>query len=118
CYWLYRGLNAGEPLRLVWQASWNSALVSLIAAAVAVVVAGPVVVLSVRYPGRLTGLIERVTYAGYALPGIVVALSLVFFGVRYARPLYQTLAMLIIAYIIRFLPQAIGSLRTSFLQVN
>lgn len=118
CYWLFRGLSAGEPLRLVWQAAWNSALVALVAAVVALFVAAPVVVLSVRFPGRLTGLIERLTYAGYALPGIVVALSLVFFGVRYARPLYQTLAMLIIAYVIRFLPQAIGSLRTSFLQVN
>ncbi|HUG16571.1 MAG TPA: iron ABC transporter permease [Thermomicrobiales bacterium] len=117
-YWLFRGLSAGEPLRLVWQAAWNSAFVALIAALVAVVAAAPVVVLSVRYPGRLTGLIERVTYAGYALPGIVIALSLVFFGVRYARPLYQTLAMLIVAYVIRFLPQAIGSLRASFLQVS
>jgi iron(III) transport system permease protein len=76
------------------------------------------VVLSVRYPGRLTGLIERVTFAGFALPGIVIALSLVFLGVRYARPLYQTMAMLVIAYVIRFLPQAIGSLRASLLQVN
>jgi iron(III) transport system permease protein len=117
-YWLYRGINAGEPLRLVWQAAANSAFVALIAAGVALIAAAPVVVLSVRFPGRLTGLIERVTYAGYALPGIVIALSLVFFGVRYARPLYQTLAMLILAYVIRFLPQAIGSLRTSFLQVN
>jgi len=117
-YWLVRGLRAGEPLRLIWDAALNSAVVSLLAAVVTVLVAAPVVVLSVRFPGRLTGLIERVTYAGYALPGIVVALSLVFFGIRYARPLYQTLVMLVVAYVIRFLPQAIGALRASFLQVN
>jgi iron(III) transport system permease protein len=117
-YWLVRGLRAGEPLRLVWDAAVNSASVSLLAAVVTVLAAAPVVVLAVRFPSRLTGLIERATYLGYALPGIVVALSLVFFGIRYARPLYQTLAMLVIAYLIRFLPQAIGSLRASFLQVN
>ncbi len=117
-YWLVRGLRAGEPLRVVWDAAVSSASVSLAAALVTVVVAAPVVVLAVRYPGRLAAIVERSTYAGYALPGIVVALSLVFFGVRYARPLYQTLAMLVIAYVIRFLPQAVGSLRTSFLQVN
>jgi iron(III) transport system permease protein len=117
-YWLVRGLRAGEPLRLVWDAAVNSATVSLLAAVVTVLAAAPVVVLAVRFPSRLTGLIERATYLGYALPGIVVALSLVFFGIRYARPLYQTLAMLVIAYLIRFLPQAIGSLRASFLQVN
>jgi iron(III) transport system permease protein len=117
-YWLLRGLRAGEPLRIVWEAGISSALVSLVAAVVCVAAAAPVVVLAVRFPGRLTGLIERVTWAGFALPGIVVALSLVFFGVRYARPLYQTLTMLVIAYVIRFLPQAIGSLRASFVQVN
>jgi len=117
-YWLVRGLRAGEPLRLIWDAALGSAAVAGVAALVALLAALPVVVLSVRYPGRLTGLIERVTYAGNALPGIVVALSLVFFGVRYARPLYQTLTMLVLAYIIRFLPQTIGSLRASLLQVN
>jgi iron(III) transport system permease protein len=117
-YWLVRGLRAGEPLRLIWDAAIGSASVSALAAAVALLAALPVVILSVRFPGRLTGLIERMTYAGNALPGIVVALSLVFFGVRYARPLYQTMAMLVVAYIIRFLPQTIGSLRASLLQVN
>lgn len=117
-YWLVRGLRAGEPLRLVWDAAISSAAVSLLAALVTVVAAAPVVVLSVRFPNRLTAILERIAYAGYALPGIVVALSLVFFGVRYARPLYQTLVMLVLAYIVRFLPQAVGTLRTSFLQVN
>lgn len=117
-YWLVRGLRADEPLRLVWDAAISSAGVSLLAALITIVAATPVVVLSVRWPNRLTALLERVTYAGYALPGIVVALSLVFFGVRYARPLYQTLTMLVVAYVIRFLPQAVGTLRTSLLQVN
>jgi iron(III) transport system permease protein len=117
-YWLAQGLRFNEPLEWVWRAAVNTAYVGLLTAFIALIAAMPVVILSVRYPGRLTGLIERITYAGYALPGIVIALSLVFLGVRYARPLYQTLAMLIVAYLIRFLPQAIGSLRASLLQVN
>ena len=47
---------------------------------------------------------NALSYAGYALPGIVVALALVFFGTRAAPPLYQTLAMLVLALVVLFLP--------------
>jgi iron(III) transport system permease protein len=62
--------------------------------------------------------LERGTYIGFALPGIVVALSLVFFGAKYATPLYQSKAMLVFAYVVLFVPQAVGTLRSSLLQVN
>ncbi|MBA2452335.1 MAG: iron ABC transporter permease [Chloroflexia bacterium] len=117
-YWLVRGLRAGEPLRLVWDAGLNSAYVSLLAALVAVLLSIPVVLLSVRHAGPFSGLIERATYAGYALPGIVVALSLVFFGANYAPFLYQTTGMLVLAYVVRFIPQAVGSMRAALLQVS
>ena len=75
-------------------------------------------VLAVRHPGSLSTAVERITYGSFALPGIVVALSLVFFGANFARVLYQTLALLVFAYVIRFLPEAVGSLRSGLLQVN
>ena len=62
--------------------------------------------------------IERVTFTGYALPHIVVALTLVFFGTRVALPLYQTLAMLVFAFVVLFLPLAVGAMRASLLQVS
>lgn len=117
-YWLVRGLRAGEPLRLVWDAAVNSAYVSLLASIVAVALAVPVVVFSVRYPGLISGLVERATYTGYALPGIVVALSLVFFGANYATRFYQTTTMLVLAYVILFMPQAVGAMRAAMLQVS
>jgi iron(III) transport system permease protein len=118
CYWLVRGLRMGEPLRLVWDAAVNSAYVALFAALLAVALAMPVVNFSVRFPGVLSGLIERATYAGYALPGIVVALSLVFFGANYAPWLYQTTTMLVLAYVVLFMPQAVGAMRAAMLQVS
>lgn len=119
-FWLVRGVAAGEPLRLyadTWLAAWNSVRASLLAAGAAAALAIPVSVLSVRYRRRSTVLLERATYLGYALPGIVVALALVFFGARYGGPLYQTLGMLVAAYVVLFLPQAVGSTRASLLQV-
>lgn len=117
-YWLVRGLRNGRATDILWDATFNSALASGLAAVAAVIAALPIVVLSVRYPSRASGLVERLCYAGYALPGIVIALSLVFFGANYALWLYQTLALLIIAYVIRFLPQALGALRAALLQVS
>jgi iron(III) transport system permease protein len=87
-------------------------------AVVTVVAALPLAVLVVRRPGRLTALLERMAYSAFALPGIAVALALVFFGISYARGLYQTFAMLLFAYAILFLPQAFGALRTSLLQIH
>jgi iron(III) transport system permease protein len=78
----------------------------------------PVAILVVRRPSRFSRLVERLTYIGFALPGIVVALALVFFGIHYASPLYQTMPMMLAAYIILFLPQAVGSQRASLLQVS
>ncbi|MFQ5592528.1 MAG: ABC transporter permease [Anaerolineae bacterium] len=117
-FWLVRGLRAGEPLLPLGLAVWNSISASALAAGVAVAAALPVTILSVRRSSPLTHLLERLTYSAFALPGIVVALALVFFGARYARPLYQTLPMLILAYGILFLPQAVGSARASLLQVH
>ena len=117
-FWLVRGVSAGEPLSFVWGATWNSVYVSALAAGFSVLAGLPVAVMVVRYGGRLSALLERVTYIGFALPGIAVALALVFFGVRYATPVYQTLVLLIFAYVVLYLPAAVGSARTSLLQLN
>jgi len=117
-YWVLRGISAGEPMLLLWSHARNSLYVSGLAAVVAVVAALPIATLTVRYPSRISGLLERISYIGFALPGIVVALALVFFGIRYATPLYQTLGLLIFAYAVLFLPTAVGAARTSLLQVN
>lgn len=117
-YWLLRGIQVGEQLAFVWLAARNSLIVSFLAAGGTVLAAAPFVILNVRHPSRWSVLFERLTYIGYALPGIIIALALVFFGTRFATSLYQTLPMLLLAYLILFLPQAIGALRASLLQVS
>lgn len=116
--WLLRGLRNGETWRPLWHAALNSLGVSGLAAAVTVLAALPIAVLAARYPSRLSRWLERGSTVGYGLPGVVIGLSLVFFGARYVPILYQTLPLLIFAYAVRFLPQAVGSSRSSFLQVS
>jgi iron(III) transport system permease protein len=117
-FWLVRGLVEGEALRPLWNAAWSSVYASGLAACVVAAAALPVAVLAVRFPGRASRLVERMAYLGYALPGIVLALSLVFFGANYAPWAYQTLGMLVFAYAVHFLPQAVGATRAALLQVS
>ena len=117
-YWLVRGFSAGEQLGTHWDETWNSLAVSAAAAIVIVAGALPISVLSVRQPGRLSGLMERVSYIGFALPGVVIALSLVFFGANYAPALYQSIPLLIFAYLVLFMPQATGAVQASLKQVH
>ena len=45
-------------------------------------------------------------------------MGLVFVGANYLPALYQTLGMLVAAYLVLFLPTAVGATRASLLQVN
>jgi iron(III) transport system permease protein len=117
-YWALKGVAAGESFAPVWSAAWGSFRASAFAAGVTTLAAIPVALVTVRYAGRATAVIERVSYLGFGLPGIVVALSMVFFGIRFAPALYQTMTILVLAYAIIFLPVALGALRTALLQVN
>ncbi|MDQ3249993.1 MAG: iron ABC transporter permease [Chloroflexota bacterium] len=117
-YWLGRGLLAGELITGLGGATWNSLLASGGAALVTTLAALPVAVLVVRQPGLLSRLLERLTYAAFALPGIVIALALVFFGANHAPWIYQTLPLLMLSYGILFVPQAVGSLRAALMQIH
>ena len=117
-YWVVRGVSAGEPLLVLWKPALNSITAGALAAGATVLAALPLAILTVRYRTRLGPLLERLSHVGFALPGVVVALSLVFFGINFAYPLYQTLALLIFAYVVLFLPTALGTLRTSLMQIG
>jgi iron(III) transport system permease protein len=111
------GRNLGSWTDLLVPA-WNSFAVSALSALLVTAAALPIVILVVRRPGRLSRSLEKLSYTSYALPGIVVALALVFFGLNFAGALYQTLPVLLIAYVILFLPQAMGAQRASLMQVK
>ena len=111
--WWLTGSSAGVDVTSVRDAVLATLGLALAAAAVTTVVAAPVGVLAARYPSAFSAWVERLSYIGFALPGIVVALSLVYLGVRVVYPLYQTTAMLLIAYVVLFMPMAVGSVRAA-----
>ena len=116
-FWAVRARAVGLPLGSAWGAAANSLVAAAAAALVAVLLALAVAWWRERYPGPGALLVERVARAGYALPGLVIALALVFFAARWARPLYQSLALLVAAYVIRFLPEALAAARAALAAV-
>lgn len=109
--WLVREGGAGFDPAL----ALNSAYAAALAAGGAVLMALPVAYVASRgFFGRLC---ERVTYFGFGVPGIVMGTALVYIGLRLPG-LYQTLALLVLAYMLRFLPLAVGSVRSSAERVD
>jgi iron(III) transport system permease protein len=77
-------------------------LTALLAVAIALVV--------VRFKTRLGFVLERSVWLTHATPGIVVALSLVYFSNQVAPWIYQTLFLVLIAYVALFLPNALSAI--------
>lgn len=101
--------SAGIDWAALGQAVFNTGAYGLATALAATVVALPVSMLAVRYPGRLATITERTTWIAHSLPGVVSSLALVYLSVRWIYPLYQTSALLVAGYIILFLPIAVGA---------
>jgi iron(III) transport system permease protein len=77
-------------------------LTALLAVAIALIV--------VRFKTRLGFVLERSVWLTHATPGIVVALSLVYFSNQVAPWIYQTLFLVLIAYVALFLPNALSAI--------
>jgi iron(III) transport system permease protein len=115
-YWMLRGSSTTLPSASILAEAAHTAEFSAAAAAISTALAVPVTALAIRHRNRFTLLIERLAYLPQALPGLVVALGLVSFSVRYAFPLYQSTLELIVAYAILFLPLAVVGVRSAMAQ--
>nr|WP_189200074.1 iron ABC transporter permease [Streptomyces purpureus] len=115
-YWLAVGSSATWDPAALTTTALTTLGVAAAGAALTTLLALPVGVIAARHRGRLAHLLEQAAYAGHAVPGITVALALVFFAVRYARPLYQETPLLICAYAVLFLPVAVAATRAAVLQ--
>ena len=122
-YWVVRGATSGSSrtsfdLQMADLAgpTVSTVLVSVTAAIVSVVLVLPVA-RSLRRRRRTGGVASVLVVAGYAMPGLIVALSLVFWTLSsdVLAPLYQTVPLLILAYTIHFGAQA---MRTSQVAVE
>lgn len=115
--WLVISRSTAFPIAELATVTARSLGLGLLGALVTIVLALPVAWAAVRRGGIAATLIERSTFLGHTLPGIVVALALVTVAIRYARPIYQTTGLLLLAYAILFLPLAVVSIRAALAQI-
>jgi len=115
-YWMAASHATTLPGGSIWSALAHTAGYSAAAALIATVLALPVALLSVRFRSPAAIVLERSTYVVQSLPGIVVALALVYFATHYAYGLYHSAPLLVAAYAVLFFPLALISVRTSVAQ--
>jgi iron(III) transport system permease protein len=122
-YWLTQeGAAAISPAQvsaeLLLGATGASLGYGLAGAVVTTLLALPLGFLATHYRGRVVTLLERAAYLAQGVPGIVIALAIVALSVHALNPLYQTAALLVVAYAILFLPLALVSVRAAFVQAQ
>jgi iron(III) transport system permease protein len=116
-YWAWRGLTQGTtaagalsaaPGRLL-DPALNTVGASVVTAVVAVVIVLPVAYLTARHRGAAASGTNAVVVAGFALPGLVVALALAVLALQApaALGLYQSMTLLVFAYVAHFGAQSL-----------
>lgn len=116
--WSASAISAGAVDARFLGFVWNSAFLSGLAATCAVLIGLPLAYLASRRPSRLNLLCLQAAYAGYALPGPVGALALLVIFSHLAPFWYGTAAVLVIAYVVHFLPAGLQSMEPALQQVT
>ncbi|MEE9239684.1 MAG: iron ABC transporter permease [bacterium] len=125
-FWTIQGFSDQAAMLELWRISagglilstWKSLWVSALAATAAVAAGLPIAFLMGRYRGLLPSSFYLIAQVGYALPAVVVALSMIFIFHAWAGPFYGTVWMLLCAYLIRFLPQSLQAEHASIAQIS
>lgn len=116
-HWMMVGSSGTFELVSVFDAFARSMGVSAAGALLTILCALPLVWASIRYRNLLTVWIERLPFLLHAVPGLVIALSLIYFSINYAPSVYQTFVVVVLAYFILYLPMAQTTLRSSMEQL-
>ncbi|MDX1448911.1 MAG: iron ABC transporter permease [Acidimicrobiia bacterium] len=117
-WWAGRGVSLGNVFAPVWAEAARSTSVSLTAAVVTVLAAIPIAILTVRHPSRPAQILESISWSTYSLPHLAVGLGFLVLSIRFVPAVYQTVVVLVVAYVAMFLPQALASTQAGLRQVG
>ena len=121
-YWLISGIFFETSFINVYEDLFSeiigSVTISLISSIIITFLATTVVLIIRKKIRIISFIIEKTSYIGLSLPGIVVAMSLVFFTINYLDFIYQTYIVLIFGYLISFLPAALTPVKSSVSQID
>ncbi|MUM35618.1 iron ABC transporter permease [Mycobacterium sp. CBMA361] len=104
-YWLQQARHTTLPaVADLSTATWTTFGYSSACGVAVLVLSAPVAYLAVRYPSRLNLLLHNVTFITRAVPGVIIAVSLVYLSVNYLFGLYETGWLVVAGYTIQFFP--------------
>ncbi len=109
---LLRTLIAGH--RYLWNSLWTATVAATAASGFGLFAA----YITQRRKGLAGLLLTSATQLGYAIPGTVLGLSLILLYNAYLPWIYGTAAMVVLGYLLRFLPQAVQGSTAALVQVN
>ncbi len=100
----------------------NSLMLACGCCIICIVIGTAIAYQKVRHPGRMITLVEKSASLTYAIPGIVLALSMIFHWIEPLpgiRPgIYGTISILMIAYVTRYLILQIKGSATAMLSIH
>ena len=114
--WTLIGSSTTDFAKL-FAATLNSFGIGFAAAALVSLFALAAALWTTRHRSKFASVVEGVLWSNHALPAIVVGLALVFFGANVTPWIYQSLWLLLIAYLILFLPNGLAAMATPLSQV-
>lgn len=100
--------------RFLWNSLWTATVAATAASGLGLFVA----YLAQRRQGLAGAFLTSATQLGYAVPGTVLGLSLILLYNTYVPWVYGTAAMVILGYLLRFLPQAVQGSTAALAQVD
>ena len=117
-YWLIIGFGENMGFIDVIQPTLNTLFISSVSAVFITIVCIPLLITIRKNIKIFSFLIDKVSYIGLSLPGVIVSMSLVFFCINYFDYIYQTFIVLVLGYFISFLPAALGPIKSSMTQID
>jgi iron(III) transport system permease protein len=118
-YWMVAGGSSGLPGAVsLGAATGHSALYSAFGGLVATVCALPVALFATRHQRRWSSALERSTFVVQGVPGIVIALALVYAASHFLHALYQSPELLVASYALMFFPLALVAMSSSVVRAS
>lgn len=108
--WQTRGQSVAEHAQVL-RAAVNTFSYALIGGMVIAILSFAAAILIGRFQTRFTKMLERLFWITHSLPGLVVALALIYLSNQYLPLSYQTSFLVIIAYVVLFLPNSFAVMK-------
>lgn len=105
-------------LPLVDRAFWNSLVLGLSSATVVMLLTAVTAWIVVRTRSRLAGALDFFAFSPIAVPGLVLGIAILWLYLTVPIPIYGTLWILLIAYVIKYMPYGMRACSSSMHQIQ